>query len=426
MIQRIKWAGMAVAIIASGSALAQENQRPTFTKDVLPILQESCVTCHRPGGDNIAGMVAPMSLMTYKEVRPWAKAIAKAVKSKRMPPWFATEATSGVFHNERTLTQEQIDTVVRWTETGVARGRAEDAPEPIVFEENGGWLTGKPHAIVQMKEPYFVEDDVEDLYENFESEPLTKDQLISDSWLRSIEWRGGSEVVHHIVGYATLKGEDGVTERFSLGSIAPGEEGTDYPEGYGKILKAGSTIHFNMHYHKEPGPATGVWDQSKVSFRFWDEEKDPPVIHPVSRNGISNRYFEIPPGHNSWEVGASKTFDVDTTILALHPHMHLRGKDAKYVAYYPDGTQETLLEVPNFDFNWQLDYTYDELKEVPAGTRVEFTVHYDNSPENEYNPDHTIPMEWGGPTTSEMMIGYITYTNSEEQVFQENEEEETD
>jgi hypothetical protein len=150
-----------------------------------------------------------------------------------------------------------------------------------------------------------------------------------------------------------------------------------------------------------------------VGFRFWDRDKDPRITHPVERNGIMNTSFEIPPGHSNWVVGASKTFNVGTTILSLHPHMHLRGKDAEYIAHYPDGTQETLVTVPNFDFNWQLDYFYNEPKKVPAGTRVEFTVHYDNSADNKYNPDHTISMGWGGPTTSEMMIGYISYTNTE-------------
>jgi len=385
---------------------AAPKERLTFTKDILPIFQENCVRCHRAGGDNIAGMVAPMSLVSYQEVRPWAKSIAKVVSTKKMPPWFADEASHGIFKNERGLTDAEIEMIVAWTRTGVARGNPKDGPSPVTFQSSNGWLTGEPDLIVRMPEPYFVEDDVEDLYVSFITEPLSHEQLPETAWLRSIEWRGDSDVVHHIVGSASLEGEkneSGLPKRYQLGSIAPGEEGTNFPEGHGLLLRKDSKIHFSMHYHKEAGAGTGKMDQSMVGFRFWDKDEDPAIVHPVDRKGISHRWFEIPPGHSNWEVGASKTFDVDTTILSLHPHMHLRGKDAQYIAYYPDGTQETLVTVPNFDFNWQLDYFYAEPKKVPAGTRIEFTVHYDNSTDNEYNPDHTIPMGWGGPTTSEMI-----------------------
>lgn len=402
-------AGLIVSLNASASP-----DRPTFTKDILPIFQESCVACHRESGNNISGMVAPMSFMTYREVRPWAKAIARNVKARTMPPWFASDEFHGIFKNQRTISQEEIDIIVRWVETGAPRGNASDAPPPLKFKENGGWYAGMPDLIVTMPEPYFVPDDLDDQYVSFVTEPLTDAQLPRDRWLRSIEYRGDSDIVHHIVGATSLAPKDGEeTQRFELGSIAPGEEATDYPVGYGKLLQKDSRIHFNMHYHKEAGPGTGQWDQSMVGFRFWDEEKDPPVLHPVSRNGISHHYFEIPPGHGDWEVGASKTFSVDTTILSLHPHMHLRGKDAYYEAIYPDGTRESLLDIPRFDFNWQLDYAFTEPKKVPAGTRVEFRATFDNSTDNPYNPDPSIPMGWGGPTTMEMMIGYIAYADTD-------------
>ncbi len=405
--------GIAGALVAGALCFgAQAEDKVTFTKDVLPILQENCVKCHRPGGDNVAGMVAPMSLMTYEEVRPWAKAVAKAVADKKMPPWFATPKFHGLFENERVLTETQIKTITAWSETGAARGNPQDAPTPVKFEDTGGWLTGTPDLIVKMPKPYFVADDIEDIYSNFVTEPLTDEQLPKDRWLRSIEWRGDSDVVHHIVGAASVKDDKGDTLTYELESIAPGEEGTVFSEGYGKLLPKGSKIHFAMHYHKEAGPGTGVWDQSMVSFRFWDEEKDPKVRFAVARSGISNFTFEIPPNHGAWPVGAAMTFEEDSTILSLHPHMHLRGKDARYTAYYPDGKVEELLWVPSFDFNWQLDYTYAQPKKVPAGTRVEFTAHYDNSTDNLYNPDPNISMQWGGPTTMEMMIGYISYCNT--------------
>ena len=401
------------ALAATAFAASAATSQVTFTKDILPILQENCQTCHRAGGDNVAGMVAPMSLMTYEETRPWAKAIARNVLSGKMPPWFAAEEQDGVFHNERKLPQENIDTILTWLNTGIKRGHPQDAPAPIEFHGTDGWLAGIPDIVLTMPEPYFVPDELEDQYVNFTTDAISEELLPFDRWLRTIEWRGDSDVVHHIVGSATVIGPDGEETRFELGSIAPGEEATEYPEGYGKLLRKGSRINFNVHYHKEAGPGTGKWDQSMVGFQFWDEETDPPVLHPVHRNGITNRFFEIPPGHAAWPVGASKTFDTDTTILSLHPHMHLRGKDCMYTAIYPDGRREVILEVPAFDFNWQLDYTFKEPMRVPAGTRIEFITHYDNSVDNIYNPDATIPMVWGGPTTSEMMIGYISYCDTE-------------
>lgn len=400
-----------LSFLAAGAALAADGP-VTFTKDVLPIFQENCQQCHRKGGHNISGMVAPMALTTYAEVRPWAKSIAKNVEARKMPPWFASEEFHGVFANERTLTQDEVDTIVAWVETGAKRGNPADAPAPREFKNDGGWMAGTPDLVVKMPEPFFVPDELDDQYVNFTTEPVSEVDLPKDRWLRSIEWRGDSDVVHHIVGSATVIGEDGKPERLELGSIAPGEEASIYPPGYGKILPKGARINFSMHYHKEAGPGTGKWDQSMVGFRFWDEEKDPPVTHPVMRNGISNFTFEIPPGHPNWEVGAARVFENDTTILALHPHMHLRGKNCEYIAVYPDGTRESLLKVPEFDFNWQLDYTFEGTKKVPAGTRIEYTAFFDNSVENPYNPDPAIPMGWGGPTTMEMMIGYISYTDT--------------
>ena len=383
--------------------------RVTFYKDVLPVLQQNCQICHRPGGDNIAGMVAPMSLVTYREVRPWAKAIATNVQARKMPPWFASTQTHGIFENERTLTGGEIATLVKWASTGAVTGNPGDAPEPLTFEDTGGWQAGQPDLIIQIPEEYPVPDEADDHYVSFQT-LITEDQLPADRWLRSVEWMSGSEVVHHIVGSATARLPDGRMQRDGLGSTAPGEEPMIFPEGYAKKLYAGSTINFSMHYHKEPGPGTSVLDRSSVGFRFWKAD-DPPIRHEVFRNGIGGSY-EIPPYHPNWQVGASRTFAEDTTIISLHPHMHLRGKDARYVAFYPDGTVEELLYVPRWDFNWQTDYLYAEPKRLPAGTRVEFTVHYDNSTANPSNPDPSVAMGFGGRTTDEMMIGFINYTNT--------------
>jgi mono/diheme cytochrome c family protein len=322
---------------------AQESGQVTFTKDVLPILQENCQTCHRPFGAGLSGMVAPMSLMTYEEVRPWAKAIARVVEVKQMPPWHMSEQFNGVFANERTLTQKEIKTIQAWANTGARRGNPEDAPKPVEFPDTG-WNIGEPDLVVDFPEPFWVADEVEDLYQNINT-VLSEEQLPKDRWIHAAEFKMGSEVVHHIIGHATLSSDEGErTTRGMIGGNAPGSDPEVFPDGYGILLKKGSVITFAMHYHKEPGPGTGVWDNSQLGIKFHPEDQE--VKHPVEISNISYGSFEIPPLHNRWKVGASRTFMEDTVLIGMLPHMHLRGSAAKYTAFYPDGSTELLLDVP--------------------------------------------------------------------------------
>lgn len=405
--------GVCAGMLALGvTASADEApQQPTFFKDVLPILQDNCQDCHRPSGANLSGMVAPMSLMDYNEVRPWAKAVAKVVQNREMPPWFATPETSHNFSNERTLTETEIATLVTWVNQGAKRGNPADAPEPKQFSDSG-WNFGEPDLVINFDEPFFVEDEVEDLYQNI-TVKLTKDLLPEDKWIKAIEYKPGSEVVHHIIGYASMPGgeEDRRTTRGMLGGNAPGSEQGEYPGGYGMLLKSGSEVTFQMHYHKEPGPGTGQYDSSQIGLQFHDE----PVAHPVTITNIDHGSFEIPPNHSNWKVGASMTFDEDTHLLGLMPHMHLRGKAARYTAYYPDGDTELLLEVPKYDFNWQTSYHYKERKLIPAGTRIEMEFWYENTPERAelagIDPNRAI--SFGGPTTDEMDLAWITIAPAE-------------
>lgn len=386
----------------------------TFTKDVLPILQDNCQTCHRPAGSNLAGMVAPMSFMSYQEVRPWAKAIAREVAARNMPPWFASEKFDGVFELERKLTQDEIDTIVEWAETGARRGNPKDAPEPKHFASAEGWTMGEPDIVIEMPEPYWVDDDVEDIQPRFET-ILTEDQLAEDKWIHWIEFRPGSEVVHHGGARVQPIDENGdpVVDPISGGKIigtAPGDGPDVWPEGYGKLIRKGSKIIFGMHYHKEPGPGTGMWDQSKIAIKWHTK----PVKYVVRAAGVSSRGWEIPPGHSNWQVGAARTFEEDSYIINMMPHMHWRGKRAKYDAVFPDGSRETLLEVPNYNFDWQLTYTFKEPKFIPAGTRLEVSMWFDNSEENEwaYIMDTERPVGFGSMTIDEMNIGWTEYANA--------------
>lgn len=394
----------ATALLATAgisiSTMATAGGPVTFSKDVLPILQESCQDCHRPNGANLGGMVAPMAFITYEETRPWAKSIAKRVASREMPPWDATPEFNGLFHNERTLTQEEIDTIVTWVKQGAKQGDPADAPAPREFPDTGGWQIGTPDLIVKMPERFFVEDDVEDLYVDFEA-VLTDDQHPEDRYIKSIEFRPGSPVVHHIISNP-------------LGGIAPGNDPTVYPDGYGQMLRRGSSVSFEMHYHKEPGPGTGVWDQSMAAIKFYPKDEKPE--HLIQMALLENMHFKIPPGDPNYMEESEETFDDDILVLSYTPHMHLRGKSAKYTALYPDGRIENLLEVPEYDFNWQTSYRYKEPKLLPAGTKVHLAMAWDNSAGNPSNPDPTKTVTFGEPTTAEMFFGFMNYAYANEQV----------
>jgi len=422
-MRRVSILAIPFAVIAfCGMALgASAEERLTFTKDIMPILQESCQICHRPGGDNVAGMVAPMSLISYAEVRPWAKAIAKAVATRKMPPWDATAHTDGQFINERIMTNEDRDKIVRWVETGAARGNPKDAPEPKQFAENNGWVIGEPDLFVKLEEPYWVADDVVDIQPRFTIE-VTEEMLPEARWMKAIECKPDSEVVHHIFSSAKAPayGEH-PEEHFALASVAAGEDPQQYPDGFGNLMRAGTEISVSMHYNKEPGAGTGMWDQSGIGIKFYPE--DAVIDHKVTWNalgvsGAGNTWFQIPPRHPNWEVGYGANFDQDTLLLSVHPHMHYRGKDFKYTAHYPDGTSEVLLDVPDYSFSWQTIYFYREPKFIPAGTYIESTAHFDNSESileevPKLNIDRAIG--FAAPSEDEMMIPYISYTRLEKE-----------
>lgn len=385
---------LAIAVLLTIAPLAANAaDRVTFTKDVLPILQEKCQLCHRPDGANMGGMVAPMAFTNYQETRPWAKSMAKAVAARSMPPWSASEEFHGVFRGERTLTQEAIDTIVAWAEQGAKRGKPEDAPEPIEFPSSEGWQIGTPDLIVSMPEPYFLKDDVEDLYVNFRTQ-LTEDMLPEDRYIKAIEFRPGSGVVHHIIS-------DG------LGGLAPGNEPMVMREGFSRIMRAGSKVNWQMHYHKEPGPGTGEWDQSSVALKFYPKGYVPD--HEMLTEPLGRLDFIIPAGAANHVETETHTFKEDVILLAMTPHMHLRGKSVKYTLHHLDGTDEVILDVPKYDFNWQSSFTFIEPRVVPAGTKIQVAMAWDNSAENPFNPDPTIDVTYGEPTTAEMMFGFVNY-----------------
>jgi hypothetical protein len=412
---------------AAATAADAPAAAPTFYRDVLPILQENCQECHRTAGTSFGGQLAPMSLLTYDEARPWAKAIAKNVESRTMPPWDASPRHKGVFLNERSLEDVEIATLLGWASAGAPAGDARDAPPAKVFANHDGWMIGEPDLIVGMPEPYFVADDVKDLYAAFYVD-LTDEMLPRDMWIKAFQCKPGSRIIHHFNAHLAYPDEQGgLPEPPSfpaegqlappragtfIGGIASGTDSLPLPEGFGIALKRGTRITFDVHYHKEPGAGTGLWDRSEIGFLLTDQPPTRVMGDNIDHRGPLGVYrFEIPPGAKGFQLGpVTATFTKDSEIVNLMPHMHMRGAAAKFEAIYPDGTREVLLDVPDYDFSWQTVYRYKDLKFVPAGTKIEYTAWYDNTPDRaaRFGFDTNQTVTFGEESTDEMMMGFVT------------------
>ncbi len=407
--------GIAVGVAAP--ATAGNEAAATWYEDVLPIVQENCQTCHRPSGHNISGLVAPMAFTTYEQTRPWARAIARKVESREMPPWFAS-APKGVFENERGLTDGEIDTIVRWVDAGAPAGDRAAAPPAPVWPEDlqDGWSHGTPDFVVRMEEPFVVPDDAFDINISFDVR-IPEDVVPEDVWVRGWELRTGTEGsgVHHMCAF--VRPEDGkvitganksaVALGGLLSCVAEGGESGMLPDGYGLLIEKGSVLNFNMHFNKEPGPGTSFESQAEVG--FFVEER--PVAHQVITDTLGNNGFEIPPNHPRYRIGMARTLEKDILVLNLWPHAHLRAIASRYTAFYPDGTEELLLDVPHYDQSWQVTYKYKEPKLLPKGTRIEASFWYDNTEERGvrrgFNADRSVG--FGQRTNDEMSLAFISY-----------------
>ncbi len=393
--------GSHAAITPDGAPDGARASQVTFTKDVAPIFYQRCAACHRPGE------IAPMSLMSYKEARPWAKSIREKVTTREMPPWHADPAY-GHFKNDRRLSPKEIETIVAWIDGGAKEGDAKDLPPLPHFTE--GWQIGKPDVVLTMPHEFHVPATGVIDYQYM----TIPTNFTEDRWVQAIEIRPGNRaVVHHVIAF--LLGPDGQagagrkgglgngSGMESLGGTAPGEQPAIFPEGVARLVKAGSQIVLQMHYTPN---GTAQTDRTSVGLIF---SKQPPQ-KPMAGGAALNPLFLIPPGAESHEVHSSYTFREDVHIMTLMPHMHLRGKDFQYRLVYPDGTSKIILSVPRYDFNWQTRYELAEPIAAPQGSRLECVAHFDNSARNKSNPDPTKTVHWGQQTWDEMMIGFVGFT----------------
>lgn len=366
----------------------------TYAKDVAPIVQNKCQACHRPG------QVAPFSLLSYDDAKRWGPTLREVVAERRMPPWHA-DPRYGHFENDRSLSPEQRASVLAWVDQGMPLGDPGELPQPRTFVD--GWTLGKPDVVIEMPEPFVVPAQGVVNYQHIR----VKAPFDKDTWVQAAEAQPGDRsVVHHIIAYVVPAGKDlGDSIRDGhLCGYAPGEMPSIYPRGTAKLIPAGADIIFQMHYTPD-GKAKS--DQSRIGITL---AKDP-VERRAYTLGISNPALRIPAGDPNYEVKSRFTFPWDAKLIAYMPHMHLRGKDFLYEVTYPGkDDRETLLSVPAYDFGWQSYYRYAEPLEMPRGTRIDCTAHFDNSEENPYNPDPTKAVRWGEQTWDEMMIGYIDFS----------------
>jgi len=420
-----------LAVLLFGG-LAVAADPVTFHKDVLPILQKNCQSCHRPG------QIAPMSFLSYESTRPWAKAMKAAVVTRKMPPWFA-DPQVGHFANDRSLKQSDIDTIAQWADSGATAGDPKDAPAAVKWPADGWEI--RPDLVVEGPS-YLVAakpkaDVIEWVYMTVPS------GVTEDTWITSMEIRPSQvAAAHHICVYfrphtadveynkpvwadrprdekgradvsaAGVHGK-GIPRSVTEGSngiegcYVPGQFVQDYRiHNSAKLLKAGTDLVFQLHYTPV---GKDVVDQPRVGFTVAKTAAARTFISLGISAPSEPSVFAIPPYAGNWESPPAEVeFLEDVELVNMFPHMHVRGKDMTYTLVYPDGRKETILDVPRYDFNWQLVYDLSKPVKVPKGTHLVVTAHFDNSANNKFNPDPSATVYYGDMTWEEMMFPFFS------------------
>jgi hypothetical protein len=413
-----------LATLATASAALADT--PTFYKDVLPILQKNCQTCHRPGE------VAPMSLITYEQTRPWARAIQKAVMARQMPPWFA-DPQYGHFANERRLSSRELDVIDNWAKAGAPAGSDKDAPPPLAF--NDGWNL-KPDIVIEMPKAFELPARGTINYKYV----VVKGKFTEDLWVSSAEMRpGNAKVLHHGkvwvrppgstwmknavpgVAYeretqADIMGDNSIEEGNDiLGKFNPGLGSQRFDiDGAAKFIPKGSDLVFELHYTTS-GEATS--DVSKLGLVL---AKNQPQTRYYFHAGPTALNLAIPANNQNAEVVSEITFGQDARLVYAQPHMHVRGKDFELRLVSPAKEVTTLLK-GKFDFEWQMGYQFAQPIPVPKGSKLQLISHFDNSPANRFNPDPMKKIVWGPQNWDEMSNCFIGVlfptTTAPDQVF---------
>ena len=449
-MQRVRRVALVALLPLAFLTDAASAAPPTFTKDVAPILYNSCVTCHRPGE------VAPMSLLTYQDVRPWARSIRTKVVAREMPPWGA-DPRFGTFKDDRSLSADQIDTIVKWVDAGAPKGRDTDLPAPPVFAT--GWSHGEPDIVIEMPVDFDIPAEGEVPVTDF----FVKAPFTHDVYVKALEVRPSTPgVVHHAGLYVIDRLPDGASlvngrivdtsgkpmsrnqvaranggtstqEIQKLLSYVPGRGYEEYQGDAGQLIRAGSYIDFYMHYTPTGTPQK---DRSRLGLYFAKNGQtvNHQIFHAFGAAGPTSYIVEgreyapersrraaagadpndpardeggvklpnIPPYAENWKVVSVHSIAEPITLYGLTPHLHLRGKSMKYTLTWPDGREEVLLDVPRYDFNWQVYYELAAPKQIPAGSKVTVVTLFDNSAKNRYNPAPDKEVYWSEQSWDEM------------------------
>jgi len=440
---------------ASGPAAAPAGSVPTFAKDVAPIVFNNCASCHRQGE------VAPMTFTSYEEVRPWAKVIREKVRTREMPPWGADPAHSLKMRNDRSLSQAQIDTIVAWVDGGAPKGNDADLPKLPEFAD--GWTFGRePDYILEMPVEATIPAEGELGVQMYYS-PVPWSE---DKFAETLEIRPGNRAVLHHAGVfvvdlpegakvvdgrliapggkaATDRGEGlaGRAETTALPgankllSWVPGRGVDSHRADIGKRIPAGKYINWQLHYNpigkiEKDRTRLGIWfNKVPVTHELLIRQAGDPLA--TTKGGLSlyraegkeveysadegstrrrNKTPNIPPYAEDWALTGITPVTEDITLYAMSPHMHLRGKSLRWVIVYPDGREQTILDVPRFDFNWQIQYELETPLKIPAGSKILGIGKYDNSPKNRWNPAPNLEVYWSEQSWDEMSLGWIEYT----------------
>ncbi|HEX2466435.1 MAG TPA: hypothetical protein VHR17_17575 [Thermoanaerobaculia bacterium] len=423
-------AAAVLAVVLSGTgaaAAATPNEADTtkggvtYSRDVAPILQARCLSCHRPG------QIGPMPLRSYDEVRPWAKSIAKQVSLREMPPWFA-HPDSRPMKVDQNLRQEEIDAIVAWAESGAIEGDPADLPPPREFATyKGGWVHRQPDLELRPERASQVAKEVDDEYRCYH----VKLGLERDVWVKGTEFQPGNPgVVHHFILFQDTNGVgaalDGATAdpgwvcgqmEASLATAkiiemwAPGNTAPLDPRGIAMRLEAGKDLILQIHFHNTTGADAEDWSR----FALHLAQPSETIVKEVRGQLVSAWTLDIKAGDPNAEHRAAWTAPEDITLYTSGGHMHYRGKDIGMWATRPGGERETLLWIPNYDFNWQFTYEFKEPYRAPAGTTFEMVSHHDNSTNNPFNPAiPPVDVKFGLATSDEMAFTGFSYTIDDE------------
>jgi hypothetical protein len=413
--------GLAAAVVlsSSGAAFAQTSatgkDQVTFHKDVEPILQRACQECHRPGS------IAPMSLLSYKDVRPWARAVKNRTSAREMPPWYI-DRNVGIrkFKDDPSLTDQEIATIAKWVDAGAPAGNPADAPKPREFSDLNAWQIGKPDLIVTMPEAYLVKPQAPDAWPNFDLDP----KLTEDRYIKAVEVKpepNSHVVVHHAVTTMVPADDPGTARGEFLNEYALGKNGDVFDEGTGRLIKAGSKIRMNVHFH-----SNGEETPAKVSIglKFYPKGYVPKYAM-VSQHMGDNDDLDIPAGEDNVRHDGYTVLTKPAVVTAFQPHLHNRGKkqcmEAIVPPTTPDGTLvttgaplarvQTLSCINKWEFNWHLVYNYaeDVAPVFPAGTIIHVTTWHDNSSGLKANPDPRNNIGYGQRTVDDMSFAWVSY-----------------